>query len=874
MRYQFDSFIFDADNAQLSGPGGEIALRPITLLVLKCLIENAQRLVSHEELLDHAWGRQAVSIGVVSQSIRELRQALGDSARNSTFIETKHKLGYRFLVQPRVLVDEEQTHHTGAPGTALADGSVQARTHLSRPPLLPKWVAVASTGAALILGVLGWAWHPMSRHAATEQAQQQPAIEVLHEGRPQEPQALAWYVEGLDALRRDNLLVARDRFERVLKREPDSAAAMTALADTFARAGALTDARAWANSAAAASSAMPRPDQLRVEAFQAGLDYRRGDAISALQALHQLDPGDNDAGLRLLDALIGAARMEEAGRLLDRLGDSRAPSLDHARLALMRARMASIRGDQRARAQAATAAFEEATSDPARVDALLELASAQLLGGNMAEVRAILGRVDAMLQATPWPAAATRRQLLAALLQREDGNFAGAIATYDAAAEAALALGQHSLAAAAKRDAAFVMTSTGEHAKALAQLTAILDDQVSMGDPRAQASTLDVLSLVQQRNGNLDGAEASARAALRAYLDAGDLTGEASARNTLGMLLARSGRMPDAQEQWEKGLALFQRGGDRRGEATLGSNLAILYARAGRIDAARDANEAALAAFREVGATLDVSRLQFNLGVQDRRAGRVVEAETRFREALEGFSAMGAADFRLQVVASLGELLLSRADLDGAGALLSAVTLDDSMPAQRRAAIETARARQSALRGENESAEAGFRTALKLRGGAGLEDWARMSELDLVELSARQGLLEVAEQSARELRRTMREAGDAHAALQAGVLLAGTLSAQGRVEQAERLLDDLEKEVAGNPDALLTLRVDLLRASLRPASKGPALERIAERARRTGFELLALQAEMLANDAGSAAARAELGRRGVASNGMQPPIPY
>ncbi|HET9034411.1 MAG TPA: winged helix-turn-helix domain-containing protein [Dokdonella sp.] len=84
MHYQFDQFSFDAHNARLSGAEGEIALRPITVQVLRHLLENPQRLIGHEELLDNVWGRQAVSVGVVSQSIRELRQALGDSARNST----------------------------------------------------------------------------------------------------------------------------------------------------------------------------------------------------------------------------------------------------------------------------------------------------------------------------------------------------------------------------------------------------------------------------------------------------------------------------------------------------------------------------------------------------------------------------------------------------------------------------------------------------------------------------------------------------------------------------------------------------------------------------------------------------------------------
>lgn len=216
--------------------------------------------------------------------------------------------------------------------------------------------------------------------------------------------------------------------------------------------------------------------------------------------------------------------------------------------------------------------------------------------------------------------------------------------------------------------------------------------------------------------------------------------------------------------------------------------------------------------------------------------------------------------------------MLLRADLDGAGSLLS--ELNEQVPASRRAAIETARAREAALRGANESADTGFRLAKQLREQAGLDEWARMSELDLAELAARRGHLGAAEQSARELRRAMLKANDPHAGLQAGVLLAGALSAQGHIEQAERLLDELASELGSNPDALLTLRVDLLRASVRNSGKESAHARVATRAREVGFDLLALRAEMLAGGDTAGQARAELGRRGVSVDGMPPPIPY
>ncbi|MEZ5460959.1 winged helix-turn-helix domain-containing protein [Dokdonella sp.] len=869
MRYQFDHFVFDSHNAQLNGPNGEISLRPITVQVLKYLLENAQRIVGHDELLDNVWGRQEVSIGVVSQSIRELRQALGDTARNSTYIETKHKLGYRFLAQPQIVASGAQpgdTRDTADSPPRSSSGATQGSVKRGWRPLV-----IATLAAAMMLALVAWTW---SGWSGRDEARENWSVEPLHAGRPQEPEALIWYSQGLEALRRDDLLVARQQFERALKREPGSAAAMAALAEVHARAGELNLAREWARSAAADSAALPRSAQLQLDGFRAGLDYRHSDEIAAFQALHQLDPGDSSAGLRLLDALIRAGRTSEAKQLLERMGETPTPSLDLSRLALMKARWAAVRGDQRQRALAAEEALQRAASDSARIDALLELASARLLGGDMAAVHKALERLDVLLAETPWPAASLRRQLLVATLQREEGKFGEAIVTFRKAAEFAHSIGQGGLAATAHREAAFAMTSTGDNAGAIDALTAILGEQATLGDPRAQASTLDVLSIAQQRSGDMAAAEDSARAALQAYLDSGDLTGEASARNTLGMLLARSGRSADAQEQWEKALLLFERGGDRRGEATTRSNLAILYARAGRVDAAREASEAALLAFRDVDATLDVSRLQFNLGVQDRRAGRMLEAESRFGEALQGFTTMGAEDFRLQVIASLAELALLRSDLDGAASLLSSVNFDDSVPAQRRAAIETARARLAALRGENETADAGFRLAMQLRQDAGLEDWSRMSALDLAELSARQGRLEAAEQSARELRRSMLEARDPHAAMQAGVLLAGTLSAQGRIEQAERMLDDLEQELADNPDALSTLRVDLLRASQRDDRDGAALKRVAARAREMGLELLALRAEMLTRGSEADLARFELARLGVAVDGLPPPIPY
>jgi DNA-binding winged helix-turn-helix (wHTH) protein/Tfp pilus assembly protein PilF len=876
MRYQFGRYLFDTHNAQLSGPDGNISLRPMTVLVLRHLLENAQRLVGHEELLDSVWGRQAVSIGVLSQSIRELRQALGDSARNSSYIETKHKLGYRFLVQPLVLDDANGAEPLPARGADNPATDLPVQADRSNAGDLPRSRVVIAAAAAITFAMIvaaGW-WLSRSAMNQDEHSNTLFGTEILHDGRPQEPEAAGWYWQGIESLKRSDLRESIAFFERALKREPESVAAMAALADALAQSGDLKSARPWATEAMKRGSVLPRTAQLRLEAFAAGLDYRRDDEVASLQALYRLDPGDGDAGLQLVSALTDAGRISEAAGVLDDLSGRVLPSLDRSRLALASARLASIRGNQTDRLGAARQAEQLAAHLSAKVSARLEQARAELLLGHLDRVGEILVSVDADLKDVPWPAAAQDRQMISATLLREEGKFDASIAAFDKAAADALTLGNHSSAIAASREAGYVMIRAGRAADAVARLESLRADLEPLGNPREMANLLDVLSVAQQQAGHADAAQISASLALQAYLDADDHSGEAKARNNLGMLLARSGRPADAQEQWEKALQLFVRGGDSRGQATSLGNLAILYARAGRLQAAREANQAALDAFRDAHATLDVARLQFNLGVQDRRAGRLADAEVRFRESLDGFSAMGAEDFRLQVIASLGELLLLRVDLAAADALLGSVELDNSAAPQRRAAIETARARLAALRGQNETANAGFRVARSLRSDAGLSDWVSMSDLDLAELAARQGSLPAAEQSARESRRGMLEAKDANAAVQAGVLLAGTLSAQGRVEQASRMLDSLEQELLEHPDALLSLRVDLLRASLRKQGKAAALLHVASKAREAGFDLLALRAELLADGPESEVARAELDSRGIRVDGMPPPIPY
>jgi TolB-like protein/DNA-binding winged helix-turn-helix (wHTH) protein/Flp pilus assembly protein TadD len=93
-RLRFDRYVLDLDRGCLLLDGNDIALRPKTFAVLRCLIDNSGRLVSKDELFAAVWPNLAVTDDALVQSIGELRRALGDDGPR--LIKTIPRRGYRF----------------------------------------------------------------------------------------------------------------------------------------------------------------------------------------------------------------------------------------------------------------------------------------------------------------------------------------------------------------------------------------------------------------------------------------------------------------------------------------------------------------------------------------------------------------------------------------------------------------------------------------------------------------------------------------------------------------------------------------------------------------------------------------------------------
>lgn len=94
---EFAAFRLDTANECLWRDGAEIALPPKPFAVLRYLVENPGRLITHDELLDALWPETYVQPQVLRTYMLELRRILGDDSTQPRFIQTLPKRGYCFI---------------------------------------------------------------------------------------------------------------------------------------------------------------------------------------------------------------------------------------------------------------------------------------------------------------------------------------------------------------------------------------------------------------------------------------------------------------------------------------------------------------------------------------------------------------------------------------------------------------------------------------------------------------------------------------------------------------------------------------------------------------------------------------------------------
>jgi len=98
-QYQINQHIFDASKGELSLDGSVTAVRHKVSELIGYLISHRDRVVSKEELLKELWDHGEYRENSLTQSIREARKLLGDSAQEPTFIRTYPQKGYQWVAE-------------------------------------------------------------------------------------------------------------------------------------------------------------------------------------------------------------------------------------------------------------------------------------------------------------------------------------------------------------------------------------------------------------------------------------------------------------------------------------------------------------------------------------------------------------------------------------------------------------------------------------------------------------------------------------------------------------------------------------------------------------------------------------------------------
>lgn len=145
-----DGLVFDQVSGSVEVEGRTVTLRPKPARLLTALMTANGRVLSKDDLVRIVWDDMAVSDAVLTTAIKELRQAIGDPARNPEFIETLHRRGYRFLktVEAHETVEAERQDVP----------EVSAR----RPGSL---IAIAALAVLVLIPALVWAMRPRGENA-------------------------------------------------------------------------------------------------------------------------------------------------------------------------------------------------------------------------------------------------------------------------------------------------------------------------------------------------------------------------------------------------------------------------------------------------------------------------------------------------------------------------------------------------------------------------------------------------------------------------------------------------------------------------------------------------------------------------------------
>ena len=105
MIYELDGLELDLATVELRRGSDVVPVEPQVFALVALLVENHERMVSRDEIVERIWDGRVVSESAVSTRIKAARKALGDDGQAQRIIRTVHGRGFRCVADVRIVAD-------------------------------------------------------------------------------------------------------------------------------------------------------------------------------------------------------------------------------------------------------------------------------------------------------------------------------------------------------------------------------------------------------------------------------------------------------------------------------------------------------------------------------------------------------------------------------------------------------------------------------------------------------------------------------------------------------------------------------------------------------------------------------------------------
>ena len=142
MRFTFEGHMLDPDRRELARGAQTIMIGPQVFDLLLHLVQNRERVVTKDNLIDVVWGGRIVSDSTLTSHINAVRKAIGDTGEEQRLVRTLARKGYRFVGEVREIDGSERPdpvrppeREPGEPSESAAHPAAPALTLPDRPSI-------------------------------------------------------------------------------------------------------------------------------------------------------------------------------------------------------------------------------------------------------------------------------------------------------------------------------------------------------------------------------------------------------------------------------------------------------------------------------------------------------------------------------------------------------------------------------------------------------------------------------------------------------------------------------------------------------------------------------------------------------------------